>query len=60
MLININRYLVWFGMQMIAMPLDEHAGGQLNGQRQNRRTNGFPFYFGRHYFDRTTSYCGRV
>lgn len=58
-MINTNHYLVWLGMQMITMSLDEHAGGQLNSQRQDRRTNGFPFYFGRHYFD-GTSYYGRV
>jgi hypothetical protein len=41
-------YLVWLGVQMIAVSLYEHAGGQLDGQHQYCRANGFPFYLGRH------------
>jgi len=43
-----TSYLVWFGVQMIAVSLYEHTGGQFDGQQQYRSANGFPFYLGRH------------
>jgi len=35
-------------VQVVAVSLDEHAGGQLDGERQDNRADDFPLHFGRH------------